>query len=75
MQNELNKYMSAMQREMGGSAFLSFSGPDMTKIGTDLSVSIGFVMNQKTGKVGVMPPQDLLCFSDLVTNITIGYNL
>ena len=62
MQNELNKYMAALLRENSTSKFLSFSGPDMTKIDTDLSVSIGFVMNQNTGKVGAMPPQDLLCF-------------
>ena len=54
---ELGRYMKAGQRELNDAQFISTSGPDQTKIGTDYSVTSTAIMNCKTERCLWCPPQ------------------
>ena len=50
-----------MVRDVGngaGGQFISMSGPDGSKIGTDFSVIVALAANSVTGKCGLTFPQD-----------------
>ena len=50
--------MAAMAKAMENtSTMLSAAGPDGTKVGTDLSITVAIVANQQTGVVGICPPE------------------
>ena len=60
---ELHRYMKALNKEMHNALFITFGGPDGTKVGTDYNVTAAVIGNSSTGKVGLAPPQDLgFCF-------------
>ena len=42
---------------MNQSQHLSLSGPDASKIGTDLGLIMGAIMSGRSGTVSVLPPQ------------------
>ena len=54
-----------MCRDVGlgaGGQFLTFGGPDASKIGTDFSVAVGLAANSVTGYAGLCFPQDYFLF-------------
>lgn len=54
---ELHRYREACRREFGTPQFVSMAGPDGTKVGTDLSIQIGVLLNPVIGVAAVAPPQ------------------
>jgi len=57
---ELHKYVHAGRGVLEKAQFLSFIGPDCSKIGTDFSVAMGAIVDSKTRIAVVACPQD--CF-------------
>ena len=56
---QLCRYIEATNMAMAPAQFLSFAGPDASKIGTDFCCSVGAIANQTSGKTAVLCPQDL----------------
>ena len=54
---KLWRYRAAAQEAMANRMFLSLAGPDGTKMGADLSIQMGALMNSANGMVCVAPPQ------------------
>ena len=54
---ELGHYIRCAKHEFKNANIISISGPDCTKIGTDLNISMMYVMNCETGKIAVATPQ------------------
>ena len=59
MERELGKYVGACKRTFSTMATpnLSFAGPDATKVGSDMSLVVGVIMNGKAKKVAIAAPQ------------------
>ena len=55
-QIELTRYLRATEEAMVGQV-LALSGPDGTKVGTDLFITMSALMNPDTGLVAVAAPQ------------------
>ena len=53
-------YKSEMCEHVGSGQFLTFGGPDSSKIGTDFSVAVACAANSVTGKCGVAFPQVIM---------------
>ena len=47
-----------------GGQFLTFAGPDGSKLGTDFSVSVALAANSVTGYAGICFPQEHFSCSD-----------
>ena len=60
---ELCRYIAASKFHFHGAQFLTFGGPDGSKIGTDLSLVVGAIGDSETMKVGVCVPQVLFYFT------------
>lgn len=54
---ELARYANAVSRACEGAQCLAVAGPDGTKVGTDLIISMAVVMNPDNCKVGLLFPQ------------------
>ena len=54
---ELGQYQAAAVKAISGSQFLSMSGADATKVGTDFPLQMAAVMNSETGVTAWTAPQ------------------
>ena len=55
-EQQLNRYRNALVSATRHSQFLSWCGPDATKVGTDLSILMAAVHGSATGLCGVASP-------------------
>ena len=53
----LVKYVEAAKREFGDTKHISICGPDATKVGTDLAITMAYMMNKLTRTCACSPPQ------------------
>ena len=57
---ELMRYVTAGRRVLNNAQFLTMSGPDDTKVGTDFCVAMAAIGDSTTQKVALVVPQDFV---------------
>ena len=62
VEGEFGVDMPTRRKKFRGSQFVSIAGPDSTKVGTDLSFTMGALMNPENGQVCVALPQVLFSY-------------
>ena len=57
MQLRINRYLRLVASHFREAQCISVSGPDGTKVGTDLHINMGGMLNADTGRAAVGVPQ------------------